>query len=165
MNQDEEKLQKAKFFFELALKSDDVIQKANERVNEKIRNFISLAATLVPIVLGVAYYILKQTTANYLLLITFFLSLASFVSAIVIGVFLQRPTGFRFFNPQKMLNKYEKKSLLYVISKSASTWSDIVVRNKKVVNSKQFYLNCMLGLICFGLFVLALAFLVLGTTI
>ena len=41
MDKEEEELQKAKFLFELALKSDEVLQKVNECLNEKVKGFIT----------------------------------------------------------------------------------------------------------------------------
>ena len=161
MDSDEEKLKKAQFFFELALKSDEVLQKANERLNDKVKGFMTISATLVPIVVGVGYYILKQTEINWVF-IPFLLSLASFILSIIIGLIIQRPTGFRFLNPKKFMNKFKDKSLVYVINKSASTWSDIVHKNKKVINSKEFWLNVMLSLVCLGLTILAATFLLIG---
>jgi len=163
MNKEEEELQKAKFFFKLALKSDAVLQKANERLNEKIKGFIAISATLVPIVVGLGYYILTQKTANWVF-IPFLLSLGSFVLSIIIGVFIQRPTGFRFLNPKKFKRKWDQKPLIFVVYKSASTWSDIVAKNKRVINSKEFWLDAMLGLICLGSAILAVTFLALGLT-
>jgi hypothetical protein len=164
MNPEEEELKKAQFFFELVLKSDEVLQKANERLNEKVKGFMTISATLVPIVVGVGYYILKQTSMHWVF-IPFLLSLASFVGSIIIGIVVQRPTGFRFLNPKKFMEKFREKSLVYVINKSASTSSDIVQKNKKVINSKEFWLDAMLSLICLGLTILAVTFLLLGLAI
>ena len=163
MDKEEEELQKAKFFFELALKSDEVLQKASERLNEKVKGFITISATLVPIVVGLGYYILKQTT-TYWVFVPFLLSLGSFVLSIIIGIFIQRPTGFRFLNPKKFMKNWKKKPLIYIVNKSASTWSDTVAKNKRVINSKEFWLDAMLGLICLGLAILAVTFLALGLT-
>jgi hypothetical protein len=163
MDSEEEELKKAQFFLELAMKSDEVLQKANERLSEKVKGFMTISATLIPIIVGLGYYILKQT-ATYWVFIPFLLSLASFILSIIIGVIIQRPTGFRFLNPTKFMKKYNEKSLVYVVNKSASTWSDIVHKNKKVINSKEFWLDAMLCLICTGLAILAISFLLLGST-
>jgi len=161
MDSEEEKLQKARFLFELALKSDEVLQKASERLNEKVKGFMTISATLIPIVVGLGYYVLKQTTVSWVLA-PFLLSLASFVLSIAIGVFIQRPSGFRFLNPKKFMRRFKKESLVYVINKSASTWSGIVAKNKRVINSKEFWLDAMLSSICFGLVVLVVTFALLG---
>jgi hypothetical protein len=161
MESEEERLKKARFLFELALKSDEVLQKANERLNDKIKGFMTISATLIPIVVGLGYYILKQTTASWVLF-PFLLSLGSLVLSIVIGVIIQRPSGFRFLNPRKFMKKFEKKPLVYVINKSASTWSDIVAKNKRVINSKELWLDAMLSSVCCGLVVLVITFALLG---
>lgn len=164
MDSEEKEIKKAEFFFEIALKSDEVLHRANERLNEKVKGFITISATLVPIVVGLGYYILSEATANWAF-IPFLLSLACFFLSITIGIFVQRPTGFRFVNPKKLMKKFKEKSLIYVMNKSASTWSDTVAKNKRVINSKEFWLNAMLILLCLGLAVLAVTFLAIGMTV
>jgi hypothetical protein len=90
MSSSDEELNKVRFFYELASKSGDYVQKAAERLGEKVRWFITSASTLVPIVIGLGYYILKETT-DYWIFLLFLLSLTSLFSAIIIGIFLQRP--------------------------------------------------------------------------
>jgi len=164
MNSIDENLEKAKFFCELALKSGEHIQKANEQLGEKVRWFITSASTLVPIVLGVGYYILQQTT-NYWVFLLFFLSLISLGSAIIIGMIVQRPTSLLVFDAQNFMNEFRKKNRIYIINKSAATWSDIFAQNREIINSKENYLYAMVGLICFSLLLLVIVFLMLGTTI
>jgi len=156
-----EEVEKAKFFFDLALESDKVIQQANKRLSEKISSFLALGSTLVPIVAALGYFILKETTYYYIF-IPIFVSLIFFLLAIARGIVLQKPTDFKFVNPIKMINRHNKKSLRYVIEKSASTWSDTVDYNKEVINSKERGVNEMLILIAIGLSILAIAFLGLG---
>lgn len=157
----DENLEKAKFFFELALKSNEYVQQMNERLGEKVRWFTSSASTLVPIIVGVGYYVLKQTTCNWIIAL-FSLSLASLVSAIIIGMVIQRPSGFLVLDPQTFMNKFSGKSRTFITNKSAATWSDIFVQNKKVVNSKENWMYAMLGLICFSLILLVAIFIGLG---
>lgn len=160
MSASKEELEKAKFFFELALESDQTIQKANERLTEKIRGVFTVASTLVPIVVGLGYFILKETKA-YWLFLPIFTSLIMFLLAIGRGVLLHKPTDFLFVDPLTIMMKYKKKSLRYVINKSASTWSDTVVHNSEVINSKENGLNQMLIFITVGLVILAVSFLLL----
>jgi len=126
---------------------------------------MSIAATLIPIIIGVGYFILKQTTISNLAFVLtstlFILSLASLVGAIGLGIYLQRPLAYHVFNPHRMLKKHQKKSQAYVITKYAATWSRIVNRNAKKIKYKQYYVNAMLALICFSLAVLVVTFFLL----
>ena len=67
----EDEIEKARFFFEVALKSDEAIQKANERITDKIKSFMSITATLIPIIIGIGYFILNQITSYLSFLISF----------------------------------------------------------------------------------------------
>jgi hypothetical protein len=158
---EEDEIEKARFLFEAALKSDEAIQKANERVNDKIKGFMSIAATLIPIIVGLGYFILKETTA-YWVFIFFFLTLVCLIAAIGLGIHLQRPLAYRVFNPYIMMKKYHKKNQRYLIKKYAITWSHTVNRNLKKINYKVYYINAMLGLILAALGLLVLTFFLLG---
>lgn len=163
MTSDNGDLEKAKFLYELALKSGEYVQKANERLIEKVRWFTTSASTLVPLVLGVGYYILRQTT-NYSVFFLFFVSLISLVSAIIIGMVIQRPTSLLVFDTQTFMNKFINKNQIFLIEKSTATLSDIFALNRDVINSKENYLYAMIGLICFSLLLLVIVFLTLGLT-
>jgi len=156
-------LEKAKFLYELALKSGEYVQKANERLIEKVRWFTTSASTLVPLVLGVGYYILRQTTNNSIFFL-FFISLISLVSAIIIGMVIQRPTSLLVFDAQTFMNKFINKNQIFLIEKSTATLSDIFALNRETINSKENYLYAMIGLICFSLLLLVIVFLTLGLT-
>jgi len=164
MGSSAEALEKARFFYEFALKSGEYVQKANERLGEKVRWFTTSASTLVPIVVGVGYYVLKQNTNHWIFLL-FFLSLASLVSAIIVGMVIQRPTRLLVLDTQTFMGKFSKKSQTFIINKSAATWSEIFTLNRETINSKENYLYAMIGLICFSVLLLVVVFLMLGTTI
>jgi hypothetical protein len=161
MSSKDEDLEKAKFFYELALKSGEYIQRANERLTDKVRWFTASASTLIPLTLGVGYYILQQP-ANYWIFPVFSLSLVSLVSATILGMIVQRPTNSWVFDAQTFLTKFNKKNQTFIVNKSAATMSDISALNLKTINSKENYLYCMIALICFALFLLIITFLALG---
>jgi hypothetical protein len=156
--------EKAHFLYEAAVKADEAIQKANERVTDKVKGFMSIAAALIPIIIGVGYFILKQTPASWvpILFALFLLSLGSLSAAIGFGIYLQRPLGFYVFNSLEMMKKHYIKSPHYVMNRYAITWSDIADKNLKIINNKQYYIILMLGLICAAIAVLIVIFFLLG---
>ena len=164
VSHDAEKLDKAKIFLELALKSEIVIQQANQRLNEKIRSIFAVASTLIPIVIGLGYFILKETR-EYWILWSISLSLLMFFLAIVLGIWLQRPTNYRYVDPSIIVKKYKEKPLRYIINKLASTYSDTVNQNASIINAKENYLNLMFALIVIGLIVLAISFVFLAVSL
>ena len=163
MNASQDKLEKAKIFLELALKTDQTIQQANKRLTEKVRNIFAVASTLIPIVVGLGYFILKETRA-YWILLPIFLSLVMFLLAITLGIWVQRPTHYKYVDPKVIVKKYKGKgkSLRFFVNKWASTWSDTANYNASVVNRKENGLNCMYALVAIGLAILAVSFLFLA---
>jgi hypothetical protein len=160
----QEEIEKARFLFDVAVKSDEMIQKANERINDKIKGFMSIAATLVPIIVGVGYFVLKQESGSwtFVLFILFFLSLGTLIAAIGVGIYIQRPRDYRVFNPYFMMNKYHKKNQRFVTNKYAITWSHMVHRNLKKIEFKEYYISLMLILIIGSLTLLVATFFAAG---
>lgn len=163
MDKDEEKLEKAQFFFKLSLESDKILQHSNELLTEKIRGVFAVTSAIIPIVVGLGYFILKETNAHWIF-IPIFASLLMFLVAIAIGVYLHKPTNFKVVNPEVIICKHKHKSLRYVINKSASTWADVVSHNRSVINSKEMSLNLMLIFLTLGLVILAVTFILLGVS-
>jgi len=162
VNTSQDKLEKAKIFLELALKTDQTIQQANKRLTEKVRNIFAVASTLIPIVVGLGYFILKETRAFWLLL-PIFISLVMFLLAITLGIWVQRPTHYKYVDPKVIVEKYrgKRKSLRFFINKWASSWSDTANYNASVVNEKENVLKSMYALVAIGLAILAVSFLLL----
>ena len=164
MSDDTEKLEKAKIFLELALKSELTIQEANKRLTEKIKGIFAIASTLIPIVIGLGYFIIKETRV-YWVLWSIFLSLVMFLLAIVLGIWLQRPTDYKYVDPSVIVKKHEGKPLRYVINKFASTYSDTTNHNASIINAKENGLNLMFTLVVIGLIILAVSFLFLAISL
>lgn len=164
INSEQEEIEKARFSFDVVVKSDETIQKANERINDKIKGFMSIAATLVPIIVGVGYFILKQTSGSWtlILFVFFFLSLGTLIAAIGVGIYIQRPLKYRVFNPYIMMKKYHEKNQRFITNKYAITWAHTVHRNLKKIESKEYYIRLMLILIFCSLALLVITFFLMG---
>jgi len=159
VNASKDKLEKAKIFLELALKSDQTIQQANKRLTEKVKSIFAVASALIPIVVGLGYFIIRETRA-YWILVSIFFSLLAFFSAIALGIWVQRPTRYKYVDPGVIVKKYRKegKSLRFFVNKWASTWCDTVNHNTHIINAKENYLNWMFTLVAIGLAILATSF-------
>jgi hypothetical protein len=159
----QDKIEKAKIYLDLAIRTDQTIQQAYQRLTEKIKSAFTLASALIPIVAGLGYFIAKETSA-YWILFSIFLSLLSFVSAIVLGIWLFRPMNFEYDDPKVIVDNYrgKGKSLRFFVNKWASTWCDTANKNARIVNSKEKGLNCMLTLVVIGLAILTVSFLFLA---
>jgi hypothetical protein len=145
------------------LKSDSVVQQAYTRLSEKIRGFLVVTSTLIPIIVGLGYYILKETKAHWMYIPILF-SLFFLFLAIAQGISLQRPTDFRFLQPKEFIPKFKEKPLRYIINKSAVTWAKGVYHNHQALMSKERGLKFMLVFITVSLGILAFSFIVLGAS-
>lgn len=159
----EERLEKAKTYLDLALKSEQRIQQSIQRVSEKTKNAFTLASALIPIVAGLGYFIGKETN-SYWILFPVFLSLLAFVASIVLGIRLFRPTGFDYLDPRYIVEKYkdQNKSTIFFIYTWASTIVETTNNNASILNSKEKAQNYMYTFIIIGLATLALSFLFLA---
>lgn len=166
MSSSQEKLEKAKIYLKLSLRTDQTIQEANQRLTQKIQSVFTLASALIPIVAGLGYFVAKQTSSYWILFPTFF-SLVFLVSAIVFGLWLFRPIDFKYFDPKPIVEKYmgQSKSLRFFVNKWASTLCDIADKNAKIVNAKKQWLNRMYLSVVLGLLILAVSFLFLALSL
>ena len=162
MSVNKDKVEKAKIFLELALKSDEIIREANKRLTEKANRIFTVASALIPIVVGLGYFIIEETMA-YWILLPIFLSLVMFLSAITLGIWVQRPTHYKYVDHKVIVKKYrgKGKTLRFFVNKWASSWSDVANYNAFVVNKKENGLNGMYALVAIGLGILAVSFLFL----
>jgi len=159
MPQDE--LEKAKFFYSSIAKLDEISTRAYERNKEKIHIILGVLSTVIPLSTGVGYYILSSVF-SFPFFILFLLSLGSFVVALARGVLLLEPRWFLYVNVKKLIQRYEKKPLSFILFKVSSTWNDTIEKNISVINSLRSGMKQMVILIIVGLTLLIIAFLTLG---
>lgn len=155
----DEELKKAQFFFDFVAKADNVTEQSNERLLKKIHGVLTLASTLVPVVVGLGYFVLSQTKQQATV-IPIFLSLILFLLAITRGIILLKPKQLVHMDVLKLIENYKDKPLSYIVNISAVSWADMVNDNQKLINSKEKGINQMLILIASGLILLAIAFLI-----
>lgn len=163
MSSAQDKMEKAKIYLDLAYKTDTDIQQANQRLNEKIKNMLTLASALIPTVAGLGYFIAKETS-SYWILFLIFLSTSAFVSAIALGIMLFMGSSFLYVDPKFTFEKYrdKKKSARFFINKLASSYCDTANQNADVLNSKFERLNWMNKCIIIGLGIFGFSFLLLA---
>jgi len=163
MGEDEDRLAKARFFFEFVSKTDDTTTQAHERLNKKVYQILTILSAIFPLVFGLGYYILDKNAVWYFFL-PFLVGLIFFVLALIQGflLLLRRGDWFKYVDPLMIIERFKDKDLPYLINKYSATWSDTINHNIRVINSHEFGLRNMLFLIIFGLISLIVAFSVLG---
>ncbi len=65
MSSDKDDLETAKVFLELALKSDETIQETVKRLTDKVKSIFTVSSALTPIVVGLGYFIIKDTREHW----------------------------------------------------------------------------------------------------
>lgn len=161
MNDDVEELEKAKIFLKLAIGQGLIIQQAIQRLNGKIKGILAITSTLIPIVVGLGYFIIKETKI-YWMLIPISLSLGIFLWAVGKGIVLQMPTDYFYVDPSVTVKKHHTKPLKYIINKLASTYCDVVNYNASSINKKEKSLKEMCYLVLLGLIILVVSFFFLA---
>ncbi len=161
-----EKTETAKTYLDLAIKTDNIIQQAYQRLTEKIKSIFTLASALIPVVAGLGYFIGKETN-SYWILFPIFLSISAFVTAISLGIGIFRPMSFEYVDAKYIVDKYrdKDKSLKFFLNKWACTYSDTANKNANAVNAKERQLNYMYSCVVIGLGILAFSFLLLAVSL
>ncbi len=157
-------MERAKIYLDLAQKSEISIQQSIQRLNDRIKNMLTLASALIPTVATLGYFIAKETLAFWILFPIFF-SILSFIIAIAIGIMLFHNSSYFAFSPKATVDNYKDKSkpLRFFINRWASTLCEIAIDNANVANAKFKRINRMnycivIGAIIFGFSMLLLAF-------
>jgi hypothetical protein len=152
---------------DLAQKTDIIIRQANQHLNEKIKNMLTLASALIPTVAGLSYFIADEAKI-YWILIPIFFSILAFVVAIAFGTLLFMGSGFHLYvDPKFIVDKYndKNKSLRFFFNKWAHTYCDVANTNADVVNAKLKRIKYMNYCLIAGLAIFALSFLLLAISL
>jgi len=160
----DEEVEKARLYLQLSIDSSKTIHDAYERLCQKIRGIFATACTLIPIVAGLGYFILREGYATETLQLIIF-SLVAFFIAVAIGFWLHGPGDFKYMDASVLFKKHKDKPLRFLINKSASTLADIAAHNSDVLNSKERWIKIMLFFILLGLVLAAIAFVNFGMRI
>jgi len=155
-----EEMEKARFFYDCVAKSDDITTKSYERINAKIHTILGVLSTVIPISIGVGYYILSDSF-SLLFFFLFIALLASFTIALGKCIHLLDPKWFLYVDVRMLMERYDDKPLSFTVFKIASTWDDVINKNVQVTNSLRSGLRQVVFSILIGLCFLILAFIAL----
>jgi len=154
-------LKKAQFFYDTIVKADEISTRSYERTNTKISLFIGVLSTVIPILTGLGYLVLSNAIAVPFF-IFYVISLSFFVAALAECVHLLSPKYFECVDFGKLMIRYDKKPLEFIIFKIAHSWEDVVKDNVKRINSLRSGLWLTVRLIIVGLVALVFSFSLLG---
>lgn len=143
MNLDEEIL-KAEFFYKAASESYSLINGTNEKLDGKIRDMVGIISAIVPITIGLVYFVLDTlstrirllTIPPLLLIYLTVLSLIFFASALILAVAGTFPQDFEFIDPSKLIENYKDESRIVILQRASATLASTVTANNKVCDRK-----------------------------
>ncbi len=158
-----EEAEKSKAFLELTIESNKRIEEAYDQVNKKIGTIFSSAATLVAIVAGLGYFVLKEGyTLGTLIFVT--ASLTCLFLALAVGFSLHELSDFGYLIPTQIFQKFKEEPMESLRSRAALTLDEITQENCAIINSKERWIKLMLFFIFLGLAFAAIGFVFFGAT-
>ncbi len=165
-----EREKKADLFLELTLDVYHRVIESNNVLDSKIHNMLALAFGLIPLVLGVFYYVARSGTGLPLCFPSFlFMSLVSgvvfFIVAIVIGAWSYKPRKFSLLRIHDFVGKHKKENLSDVKEITVATLGDIVKSDWEIVNGKANGYKWMVWFFVAGTVAFSVGFMLLLTTI
>jgi len=165
-----EREKKADLFRELTLDVYHRVIESNSVIDSKIHNMLALAIGLIPLILGVFYYVARNGGQSLLLFPSLlFMSIgfgvAFFIAAILIGIWSYQPKKFSLLRAYDFVSKHKEKNLLDIKEISVATLGDIVKANWEIVDEKANSFKWMLRSFTVGTIAFATGFMLLLASI
>jgi len=149
----DERIQKAKFFYKMSIHSYDSILTFNSAIDSKIYNVLGLTVGLTPILLGLLYFLMRESGAlMFSLNIAISLSFGTlmFMLAIITGLQAYYPTDFEFLSLHEFVNRHHDEELPPMVETAAATVGTTTEANRDVVNRKASAYRWMIQFIVLG---------------
>ena len=164
-----EREKKADLFRELTLDVYRRVAEANNAVDSKIQNMLTLAIALIPLILGVFYYVTRngvRTLSPFppMVFISLGAGVVCFVLAVMIGAWTYKPIGFSALSAANFVKKHKNANLVEIKEIAVATLGDIVEDNWKIVNRKGNGYKRMLWFFTLGTLAFSIGFMLLLTT-
>jgi len=149
-----------KFFFDLALDQFKFIHEIYRNLDDKINKMLSTILTIEPILIALAYYLLKDNP-SIIISFSFFLSFGSFTFAAIVGIYNNMPKKIPFTDTLKLYNKYLNEPLNEITELTAVIIADNAQKLQLQCNNKASLLRSMQLSIVSGISFLFIAFVFL----
>lgn len=136
-----EREKKADLFRELTLDAYNRVTETNNAIDSKIQNLLALALALIPLILGILYYIPKggawsSSPFSTVAFVSIGVGVACFFLAIIVGAWSYKPLQFSLLCSTSFLQRHKEEKLVEIKEVAAATLADIVERNRNIVNGK-----------------------------
>jgi len=147
-----------KFFFIFALEQFKFLHEIYKTLDDKINKMLSTILTIEPILIALAYYLLKDNS-SFLIAFSFSLSFGSFTLAAIMGIYNHMPKEIIFTDSLKLYNKYLNESLNEINEITAVIIGDNTQKLKEQCLNKSTMLRNMQWSIVSGISFLFITFL------
>ena len=161
MGEVNEDIEKGRTYLKLSIGAYERIEDAYKQVEKKIGVMFNASLTIVTIVAGLGYFILKERlTIDTLLFVL--MGLAFLFVAVSIGFYLHRLSDFNYFCPKDVFVDRKDESFASLLYESATEITEINDENTAIIASKEKWVNYMMFLIFAGLVLAILSFIFFG---
>jgi len=157
----ENRLEKAKFFYRVALNSYNLVISFNSTIDSKIHNALGLAIGLMPLLLGLFSYLMPRMLRSIFspfVIVNLAFGLVMFTLAIVIGFWCYNPADFELIDSYGFINEHKHMTLPEIAEKTIATIGNMTRNNATTVKRKGFFYRMALMFLVLGGVGIALGF-------
>ena len=156
MSEDED-LKKAQFFFNYTEKIDSLVQKAHDKLYDKIKDMTTIVTALIPVLFGFGYFCLNNE--HFIrLLIPIGITLICLGFAVIQGFYILWFNQYTYNEPFELIQKYHDQDLTFITLKTSVSWADVINENIEYHNDRAKKYKWMLVTIGLGLINLIFVF-------
>lgn len=155
MTTSDDRLAKSEFLFDFSWKSYELVLNRNEHLDTKIHNTIVITGTMIPILLGLFYFLFEKlnlTESPYLpwVLAPIAVGMLFFLLATVAGMMSYAPRQFEMVGTEEFVSRHGAKDRLLVSKQLVSNLAHATAFNRVVVLEKAHRVGVMLAFLTIG---------------
>ena len=148
------------FFYKLSSLQFNFLHELYRNLDNKINEMIKTVLTILPIVVGVGYFLLEKSFSYYSFAF-FILTILSFTSAAIIGVVGHIPQKIKFLDPLTYYDRHYSDDLIDIVEIAAVTIGDDIRNLEIQCRNKAKMLKKMQRTIILGIVSMSIAFITL----
>lgn len=161
----EDHLEKMEFFNGLVLDSYNQIIENSRQLDSKTHNIIAIVSALLPLVLGLFYYLVRGTLIQFALFpyIAFFVGLGVvlFILALVTGCWTYKTFSYKALDSYAFLKRHFNESIEDILEVATVTLGDMMDENWNLVEQKTRLFEYTLRFLTSGAIAFGIGFLLL----
>lgn len=142
---------------EVIMRAYDFEWEQKERIDNKLNNFMIIAATIATLYMGIGFFVLEKISFQHpfyiYLAIILIVGTGSFVLAVMASLIGYRPMKYSMSpkDPEKIIKKYKNLTKTHVIRTVAATLAEATNQNMEVNLRKTKLFKWVFGFLIFGI--------------